>query len=51
MVTKLDVAPVSWSSRTGLRKQGPSNDMLGLGQVSEGAVRRCPVAKSRGRRL
>lgn len=51
MVTKLDVAPVPWSSHTGLRKQGASNDMLDLGRVSEGAVRRCPVAKSLGRQL
>ena len=48
MVTELDVAPVSWSSRTGLRRHGTVVG-LGLGLVSEGAVRRCPVAKSLGR--
>ena len=50
MVTELDVAPVPWSSRTGLRRHGTVAG-LGLGLVNEGAVRRCPVAKSLGRRL
>lgn len=33
MATKLDVAPVSWSLSTVLKKQESSNDMPGLGGV------------------